>query len=103
MIFGSDATTERNLVWERYSQLLVTLPALRKHQDNGEDGKVVESGDKGHHFTSLEQEISQWSGPRNHSNCTERVRNFCDKQIKDIKDELKRRGYEPEYPYKKLT
>tara|TARA_Y100001968_G_C18873526_1_gene488344 strand:+ start:70 stop:381 length:312 start_codon:yes stop_codon:yes gene_type:complete len=103
MIFGSETTIERNLLWERYNQLLITLPALRKHQEYCEDGKAIEAGDKGHHFTSLKQEISQWSGPRNHENCSERVRGFCDKRIEEIKNELKRRGYEPEYPYEKLT
>ena len=44
MIFLLEDTLERDLLWERYSQLLVTLPALRKHQDNGESGKVIESG-----------------------------------------------------------
>ena len=103
MIFGSDATIERNLVLDRYTQLLTTLPALRKHQSNKfKSREVVNAGDSGDPFTSLEQEISQWSGPRNHSDCSERVRDFCDQVIKEIKDELKRRGYEPEYPYKKL-
>ena len=42
-------------------------------------------------------------GLKNHTKCSERVLAFCDKQIKEIKDELEQRGYEPEYPYKKLT
>ncbi len=92
-----DRDMQLNLLYDRWKQLIYTLPSKREHQSENDDP------DLGHRFLSLEQEISQWGKWISHGGYSEKATSFCQKRIDEIKDELKRRGYEPELPHEKLT
>ena len=54
--------TQLDLITQRYDNVLLALPTLKKHQRRNKDGSILHIPDpeKGDSWTSLENELHQW-------------------------------------------
>ena len=103
MIFGSESAKQRDLVTERYDNLLSNLPALNKPEEPVELPESRISTNKGDDYASLENELNYWTTLLRGNPYSDEFRHFYEGRIKKIKDEIIRQGYEPKWPWKPLT
>ena len=89
--------TQLDLVTQRYDNILLALPTLKKHQRRNQDGTLTHMSDleQGDRWTSLENELYQWIKELDQQEDRE-IKKFCESRITRIKDQIKRRGYDPE-------
>ena len=89
--------TQLGLITQRYDNLLLALPTLKKHQRRNKDGSIINIPDpeQGDRWTSLENELHQWIRELDQHG-DEEFKIYCEGRIKRIKDQMRKRGYDPE-------
>ena len=89
--------TQLDLITQRYDNILIALPTLKKHQRRNKDGSIINTldHDQGDRWTSLENELHQWIREFD-LNEDEETKRYCESRITRIKDQMKKRGYDPE-------
>ena len=89
--------TQLDLITLRYDNVLLALPTLKKHQRRNQDGSIINIPDPEHgdRWTSLENELHQWIRELD-LNEDEKTKRYCESRITRIKDQMKKRGYDPE-------
>ena len=92
-----EKSTQLDLITQRYDNLLLALPTLKKHQRRTKDGSIINSPDpeEGDRWTSLENELHQWTRELDQQE-DEETKRYCESRITRIKDQMKKRGYEPQ-------
>ena len=85
------------LITQRYDNVLLALPTLKKHQRRNKDGTIINIPDpeQGDNWTSLENELNQWEKELRRE-VNEETKNYCKSRINRIKDQMTKRGYAPE-------
>ena len=88
------------LITQRYDNILLALPTLKKHQRRNKDGTIVNIPDpeQGDNWTSLENELNQWEIELGREVNAE-TKKYCESRINRIKDQMSKRGYSPEKLY----
>ena len=88
--------TQLDLITQRYDNVLLTLPTLKKHQRRNKDGSIINipDPDQGDRWTSLENELHQWRRELDQQDDKETTK-YCESRIARIKDHMNKRGYEP--------
>ena len=89
--------TQLDLITNRYDNVLLALPTLKKHQRRNKDGSIINISDpeQGDRWTSLENELHQWIRELNQQKDKE-TKKYCESRIARIKDQIRKRGYDPE-------
>ena len=89
--------TQLDLITQRYDNLLLALPTLKKHQRRNKDGSIINIRDteQGDRWTSLENELHQWIRELDQKE-NEETKKYCESRISRIKDQMRKRGYDPE-------
>ena len=89
--------TQLDLITQRYDNVLLALPTLKKHQRRNKDGSIIHIPDpeQGDSWTSLENELHQWIRELDQQEEKE-TKKYCQSWITRIKDQIRKRGYEPE-------
>ena len=89
--------TQLDLITQRYDNVLLALPTLRKHQRRNKDGSIIHMPDpeKGDSWTSLENELYQWIREIEQQEEKE-TKKYCESRIARIKDQMRKRVYDPE-------
>jgi len=89
--------TQLDLITQRYDNLLLALPTLKKHQRRNKNGSIINIPDpeQGDRWTSLENELYQWIRELDQQE-DEGTKKYCEGRITRIKDQIKKRGYELE-------
>ena len=89
--------TQLDLITQRYDNVLLALPTLKKHQRRNKDGSIINIPDPedGDRWTSLENELHQWIRELDQQD-DEETQRYCEGRIKRIKDLMRKRGYDPE-------
>ena len=89
--------TQLDLITQRYDNVLLALPTLKKHQRRNKDGSIINipSSEQGDRWTSLENELHQWTRELDQQN-DEETKRYCENRIKRINDQMRKRGYDPE-------
>tara|TARA_B100001093_G_scaffold248287_1_gene237741 strand:+ start:2229 stop:2519 length:291 start_codon:yes stop_codon:yes gene_type:complete len=89
--------TQLDLITQRYDNVLLALPTLKKHQRRNKDGSIIHIPDpeQGDSWTSLENELHQWIRELDQQENKE-TKKYCQSRITRIKDQIRKRGYEPE-------
>ena len=89
--------TQLDLITQRYDNVLLALPTLKKHQRRNKDGSIINIPDPEHgdRWTSLENELHQWIRELAQQEDKE-TKIYCESRITRIKDQIRKRGYEPE-------
>ena len=84
-------------ITQRYDNLLLTLPTLKKHQRGNKYGTIINMPDpeQGDNWTSLENELNQW-GKELKREVNEETKKYCKSRMNRIKDQMTKRGYAPE-------
>ena len=87
----------RDLITQRYDNVLLALPTLKKHQRRNKDGSIINIPDPalGDCWTSLENELNQWRKEIDRQDDDE-TKIYCECRIKRINEQIKKRGYDPE-------
>ena len=90
--------TQLDLITQRYDNVLLALPTLKKHQRRNKDGSIINMPDpeQGDRWTSLENELHQWRRELDQQKDKE-IKKYCESRITRIKDQIRKRGYDPEY------
>jgi len=86
--------TQLDLITQRYDNVLLALPTLKKHQRRNKDGSVIHSPDPelGDSWTSLENELYHWTRELDQQDDKE-TKKYCESRIIRIKDQMRKRGY----------
>ena len=89
--------TQLDLITQRYDNILLALPTLKKHQRRNKDGSIINIPDPEHgdRWTSLENELHQWIRELDQQKDKE-TKKYCESRIARIKDQIRKRGYDPE-------
>ena len=89
--------TQLDLITQRYDNVLLALPTLKKHQRRNKDGSIINIPDheKGDRLTSLENDLHQWIRELDHQKDKE-TKKYCESRITRIKDQIRKRGYDLE-------
>ena len=89
--------TQLDLITQRYDNVLLALPTLKKHQRRNKEGSIINipDPDQGDRWTSLENELHQWVRELVQQEDKE-TKKYCESRITRIKDLMRKRGYEPE-------
>ena len=89
--------TQLDLITQRYDNVLLALPTLKKHQRRNKDGSIINIPDleQGDRWTSLENELHQWIRELDQQKDKE-TKKYCESRIIRIKDQMRKRGYDPE-------
>ncbi len=89
--------TQLDLITQRYDNVLLALPTLKKHQRRNKDGSIINvpDPDMGDSWTSLENELHQWTSELDRQE-EEETKKYCKNRIKRIDAQMRRRGYNPE-------
>ena len=89
--------TQLDLITQRYDNVLLALPTLKKHQRRNKDGSIISIPDpeQGDRWTSLENELHQWIRELDQQE-DEGTKKYCESRITRIKDQMRKRGYFPE-------
>ena len=89
--------TQLDLITQRYDNVLLTLPTLKKHQRRNKDGSIINipDPDQGDRWTSLENELHQWIRELDQQDDKE-TKKYCENRIARIKDQIRKRGYDPQ-------
>ena len=89
--------TQLDLITQRYDNVLLALPTLKKHQRRNKDGTIVNFSDpeQGDSWTSLENELHQWIRELGQQD-DEETKRYCKNRIKRINDQMRKRGYDAE-------
>ena len=89
--------TQLDLITQRYDNVLLALPTLKKHQRRNKDGSIINIPDPDHgdRWTSLENELHQWIRELDQQDDKE-TKKYCESRIARIKDQIRKRGYDPE-------
>ena len=89
--------TQLDLITQRYDNVLLALPTLKKHQRRNKDGSIINCADPEHgdRWTSLENELHQWTRELDQQD-DEDTKRYCASRIKRINDQMRKRGYYPE-------
>ena len=89
--------TQLDLITQRYDNVLLTLPTLKKHQRRNKDGSIINipDPDQGDRWTSLENELHQWIRELDQQDDKENQK-YCESRIARIKDQMRKRGYDPQ-------
>ena len=89
--------TQLDLITQRYDNVLLALPTLKKHQRRNKDGSIINIPDPEHgdRWTSLENELHQWIRVLDQQDDRE-TKKYCESPITKIKDQIRKRGYETE-------
>ena len=89
--------TQIDLITQRYDNVLLALPTLRKHQRRNKDGSIIHIPDpeQGDTWTSLENELHQWIRELDQQKDKE-TKKYCECRIIRIKNQMRKRGYDPE-------
>ena len=89
--------TQLDLITQRYDNLLLALPTLKKHQRRNKEGSIINipDPDQGDRWTSLENELHQWVRELVQQEDKE-TKKYCESRITRIKDLMRKRGYDPE-------
>ena len=89
--------TQLNLITQRYDNVLLALPTLKKHQRRNKDRSIINIPDpeQGDRWTSLENELHQWVRELVQQEDKE-TKKYCESRITRIKDQIKKRGYDLE-------
>ncbi len=87
--------TQLDLITQRYDNVLLALPTLKKHQRRNKDGSILNISDpeEGDRWTSLENELHQWTRELDQQKDEESKR-YCENRIKRINDQMRKRGYD---------
>tara|TARA_B100000579_G_C22670134_1_gene775222 strand:- start:214 stop:522 length:309 start_codon:yes stop_codon:yes gene_type:complete len=85
-----------DLITQRYDNLLIALPTLKKHQRRNKNGSVMNIPDpkQGDPWTSLENELHQWRREIDYQE-DEETKKYCENRISRIKEQMRKRGYDP--------
>ena len=80
---------------QRYDNVLLALPTLKKHQRRNKDGSIINTPDheQGDRWTSLENELNQQRRELDQQE-NEETKNYCESRITRIKDQIRKRGYD---------
>ena len=86
-----------DLITQRYDNVLLALPSLKKHQRRNKDGIIINTPDPEHgdRWTSLENELQQWIKELDQQ-LDKETKRYCESRITRIKDQMRKRGYDPE-------
>ena len=89
--------TQLDLITQRYDNVLLALPTLKKHQRRNKDGSIINITDldQDDRWTSLKNELHQWIRELDIDE-DEETKRYCESRISRIKDQIKKRGYDPE-------
>ena len=89
--------TQLDLITQRYDNVLLALPTLKKHQRRNKEGSIINipDPDQGDRWTSLENELHQWVRELVQQEDKE-TKKYCESRITRIKDLMRKRGYETE-------
>ena len=89
--------TQLDLITQRYDNVLLALPTLKKHQRRNKDGSIITipDPDEGDRWTSLENELHQWIRELDQQADNE-TKKYCESRIIRIKNQMIKRGYDPE-------
>ena len=89
--------TQLDLITQRYDNVLLALPTLKKHQRRNKEGSIINipDPDQGDRWTSLENELHQWIRELDQQKDKE-TKKYCESRITRIKDLMRKRGYAPE-------
>ena len=89
--------TQLNLITQRYDNVLLALPTLKKHQRRNKEGSIINipDPDQGDRWTSLENELHQWVRELVQQEDKE-TKKYCESRITRIKDLMRKRGYDPQ-------
>ena len=84
-------------ITQRYDNLLLALPTLKKHQRRNKYGTIINIPDpeQGDNWTSLENELNQWEKELKRE-VNEETKKYCKSRMNRIKDQMTKRGYGPE-------
>ena len=85
------------LITQRYDNILLALPTLKKHQRRNKYGSIINTTDpeQGDNWTSLENELNQWEKELKRE-VNEETKKYCKSRMNRIKDQMTKRGYAPE-------
>ena len=88
--------TQLDLITQRYDNLLLSLPTLKKHQRRNKYGSIINipDPDQGDRWTSLENELHQWVRELVQQEDKE-TKKYCESRITRIKYLVRKRGYDP--------
>ena len=89
--------TQLDLITQRYDNVLLALPTLKKHQRRNKDGSIINIPDpeQGDHWTSLENELYQWIRELDQQDNKD-TKKYCENRITRIKDLMRKRGFDTE-------
>ena len=89
--------TQLDIITQRYDNVLLALPTLKKHQRRNKDGSIINmpNPEQGDIWTSLENELNHWIRELDQQD-DEVTQRYCEGRIKRIKDQIRKRGYDPE-------
>ena len=84
-------------ITQRYDNLLLALPTLKKHQRRNKYATIINMPDpeQGDNWTSLENELNQWEKELKRE-VNEETKKYCKSRMNRIKDQMTKRGYAPE-------
>ena len=89
--------TPLDLITQRYDNVLLALPPLKKHQRRNKDGSIINIPDPEHgdRWSSLENELHQWIRELDQQE-DKQTKKYCESRITRIKDQMRKRGYVPQ-------
>ena len=89
--------TQLDLITQRYDNVLLALPTLKKHQRRNKDGSIINIPDpeQGDSLTSSQNEPHQLIRKLDQQEDKE-TKKYCQSRITRIKDQIRKRGYEPD-------
>tara|TARA_Y100001968_G_scaffold1644_1_gene1383 strand:+ start:236 stop:526 length:291 start_codon:yes stop_codon:yes gene_type:complete len=87
--------TQLDLITQRYDNVLIALPTLKKHQRRNKDGSIINipDHDQGDLWTSLENELHHWIRELDQQGDID-IKKYCESRITRIKDQIRKRGYD---------
>ena len=85
-----------DLITQRYDNVLLALPTLKKHQRRNKEGSIINIPDpeQGDRWTSLENELQHWERELDQQEDNE-IKKYCESRIIRIRNQMIKRGYDP--------